>query len=563
MQSILLNTPESFLKFSTRDYCAFFDLLVTNLAKSSMSNLEFLMIDYKEQGKWKKAVVQKQDFIEGIAFNKCSDIRERIKKFQISNIQSLLKTNKLYIPLEMDQCDSIYLKWINDPNAPYLCQIQQILKQGEKLELETKNLGKNNYQEIQENKKTLSLYRFLKNKVSEKIQQDLNHFCEFSHQKDYFCDYFFKVNYWDKIADEKSSQRLLQSICEPITKKTFSLASKRECLSFLKSDQTKCHFLDPKKQGLAPIVDCDLLSIALNNSSLQRLTHDCPRQSDHQAATNASRILRYLNPPKEEKWEGFCSTISSGTVYEFLEKNDLEDVWNSQLCYLNKIDAKEVCFPVFMGNYNNSKASLQNVVERILKQTHGFSSADKCQVITSENYNPHELKYKSGCFIVLNQQSCGLGNCQIKIIWDEREIKPFSSIKTLTLDYFPAQLTSEQRSLSYLITKVGGKTHKTISSLSMAINFLKQYPFALIHGIGCSEDLLPQFFKKKTLNSCRPLPFLIDGMIREGENVSFVMRTSLDDLMSPRIISWPAIYSSLKAYQVYQPLRQWTLYGIY
>jgi hypothetical protein len=94
------------------------------------------------------------------------------------------------------------------------------------------------------------------------------------------------------------------------------------------------------------------------------------------------------------------------------------------------------------------------------------------------------------------------------------------------------------------------------------IGFLKKANKAIVHGVGCAEDLLPSFFKSNSLNQCSPLPFIIDGMIKENDKTVFVTRTAVDSLQAPRLISWSSIYSGVKSYQKIHPLRLWTLYGL-
>ena len=62
---------------------------------------------------------------------------------------------------------------------------------------------------------------------------------------------------------------------------------------------------------------------------------------------------------------------------------------------------------------------------------------------------------------------------------------------------------------------------------------------------------------------CSPIPFIIDGLKKEGELYKFTLRTAIDDLHSPREISWPLIYSAVERYSHFHPLKKWNLYGIH
>jgi hypothetical protein len=93
-------------------------------------------------------------------------------------------------------------------------------------------------------------------------------------------------------------------------------------------------------------------------------------------------------------------------------------------------------------------------------------------------------------------------------------------------------------------------------------SFFKKSKNGIIHGVGCAEDLLPSFFKSRAFNQCTPLPFIIDGMIKENDKTVFITRTAIDSLQAPRMVNWSLIFSAVKSYQRYHPLKLWTLYGL-
>jgi hypothetical protein len=64
------------------------------------------------------------------------------------------------------------------------------------------------------------------------------------------------------------------------------------------------------------------------------------------------------------------------------------------------------------------------------------------------------------------------------------------------------------------------------------------------------------------MNQCSPLPFIIDGMIKNDDKAVFVTRTAIDSLQAPRLISWSNIFSAVKSYQLLHPMRLWTMYGM-
>jgi hypothetical protein len=101
-----------------------------------------------------------------------------------------------------------------------------------------------------------------------------------------------------------------------------------------------------------------------------------------------------------------------------------------------------------------------------------------------------------------------------------------------------------------------------ILNTTMLKSYFQRAKKPLLHGVGCAEDLLPTFFRSQSLRQCNPLPFIIDGMIEDKDKFSFVVRTSVDSLQAPRIMSWSQIYSGVKSYQESHPLNLWTLHAI-
>ena len=101
-----------------------------------------------------------------------------------------------------------------------------------------------------------------------------------------------------------------------------------------------------------------------------------------------------------------------------------------------------------------------------------------------------------------------------------------------------------------------------IRNLTDVKYFLNTHANGIIHGIGCIEDLLPEQYKRLTMNQCRPLPFIVDGYQTKKEELWLVARLSIDDIHTPRILSWPNVFNRVSAYQELHPLNTWTLYGI-
>ena len=114
-----------------------------------------------------------------------------------------------------------------------------------------------------------------------------------------------------------------------------------------------------------------------------------------------------------------------------------------------------------------------------------------------------------------------------------------------------------------LIERYFRKKTRKILNVSFLKNIFNEQPKTIIQGISCAEDLLPTHFVKDTLHKCTPLPFIVDGYTENQGSLSLILRTSIDDVHSPRIISWSYVFSALKAYKQLHPLGLWGLYAIY
>ncbi len=113
-----------------------------------------------------------------------------------------------------------------------------------------------------------------------------------------------------------------------------------------------------------------------------------------------------------------------------------------------------------------------------------------------------------------------------------------------------------------MINEVKGTEQRSIKNLTDLKFYLDKMPNGIIHGVGCIEDLIPEEFYRTTINQCHPMPFIIDGHTLKNNETWIVLRSSIDDLHSPRLILWHNIFNAVSAHQEMHPLNSWTLYGI-
>jgi hypothetical protein len=236
-------------------------------------------------------------------------------------------------------------------------------------------------------------------------------------------------------------------------------------------------------------------------------------------------------------------------------------MWGFNLCFEDKIKDEKDCSPVMLGNNKSSPYSLNNRVKEILVRTKGMLDSTRCTTITKKEYKPILLRFKAGCFVIIDK-GCDALRCKPKLIFDELEMKHIEVQTGIKTNYYASKFNEVQYSLSRLLTKNLKLKIKKIFNITTLKEVLDKSS-GLIHGVGCGEDLLPTFFPRKNFASCNPLSFIVDGYVEKDGYLSVSIRTSYDSLQLPRLISWGLLFSSLKTYKSFQPIQEWSLDGIY
>lgn len=78
--------------------------------------------------------------------------------------------------------------------------------------------------------------------------------------------------------------------------------------------------------------------------------------------------------------------------------------------------------------------------------------------------------------------------------------------------YLSYQNANQYHNFQFKITKELGIKFSNIKTLPALSTFL-QKPQTIAHGIGCLEELLPDYFPAIGINSCKPMSFIISGLI--------------------------------------------------
>ena len=553
LNSVILHSDPGYLKLASINRCRFYDTILTDLLKSAEGKIRNVLITYvNPNGQAEAAIISKKDFLNKVVTQQCPETNELINQFQVRSLDETLKNTLFEIPSGRDQCRNIHLNWLNNSKTPYFCQIHEYIKEARAGEGDPKDLPQRR-----------AVASVLDKKLSLMQKDYLGNLCSNLDNEDLFCDEFLNVSFWSKLAAGYESPVYATDICQKVMNAPkLSTLQLKQCLARLRKENDLCLYTQGMSPGLSPQMECDSLSHALNHSTLRSNYQDCPGSSDQFTVTNMARLLLNISKGEIKSSSGPCSAVSAGETLLFNQKFDNEENWDLEACYDNKLLGREVCAKTFMGSYGDHPFSYTNVVAKILRDTRGADQSLVCNMVSSENYNPLLLQYKSGCHIIFEKDQCLTSQCTHKILYNNRPID-FIKIKSrLSLNYFPLTVREERFSQHYLLTKDFKQKAQALMNLSSMKTFYQKSKSGIIYGIGCSEDLLPSFFKAQGLNQCTPIPFIVDGIVKDGEQVVFVTRTASDSLQAPRMISWSNLYSAVKTYQRLHPLKLWTLYGL-
>ncbi len=565
MNSLILNSSPGYLRLAGQNRCAFYDVLLADLLRTKDGKVREVWVQYRDkQGTNVSAVATKQDFLDKVVFKACPRTQEAVRMFQVRSLDATIKATNFSTPMGRQQCEAVFAAWSADSKTPYWCQVHEVMKEGERLATAGAPAG-SDPRAAQAAQQAVAMARILRGKLSDSQEDFLERFCENADNAKPFCDGLLTTSFFSKVAEGLQPDIHVRQLCrEVMGTENWTPAVRSECIRRLRADPAACAWTARGFAGLSPRPRCDQLSTALNASNLWTLYEDCPRHSDQQAVTNMARVLLHTEQPPVVALEGgLCSALSATTFMEFNRRYDNENAWAAGVCYLDRVEEKERCLPAFFGDHPTSPAAITRVVGEVLTRTKGAAPGTKCTLVRQDDWSPVALQYKYGCFIVVDMENCGLAQCGHKVVFNEREIKDLKLKTQLAFDYFPTSLTTEKYSQTYVLQREGGRRTRALQTLPAVGEFFRGQPKGIAHGVACAEDLLPGFFRKRSFNQCTPLPFIVDGLVQEGDKASLVTRSAADDVHAPRLVPWARLFAAVKAYQALHPLRQWSFHAVY
>lgn len=539
-----------------QEECRFLMLLETGLLNISPSQVPTLIVDYlDDKNSPKSSIITLKDYLDFKYQDKCAlnkDVRELFNResWKKTTSGSLFKS-----PKNLNECKQELTRTISNNYFPYLLKIGKTLIDFEENKSASKNISRGQslitfqYQDIIS---SLDLYE---------LNLLRNLFKNFD-EAEKFCAPYVASDVWTKSFNGELPLYILEKRCELVSgKSNLNKQQLLQCVNSLNKKKELCSTGDGKGQSLFPSLDCQKTSEALKESRLFADYFDCPSSVENLSIINGARVLRHLEK-KPEKNSSICSGLTFKALYDLYEKAKQTDLWKFKICYNDRADNTEICLPYVPGEVDDSPIQEGKVLAIAMSKVNGTPETDVCKIVDKSRYNPSLLEFSTGCFVITDTNFCTPENCVRKIVHDKKEVTNIKYQGDLKFDYFPNNFIEEQYSLVHMIVESNKRKGKIIRSLTDLEIYFKEFKDAIVHGVGCGEDLYPEYFKKIALNQCSPVPFIISGFQIEKGEKRIVFHSSLDELHSPRMLIWNMVFNSVANFRIIHPLNTWTLYGI-
>ncbi len=542
IKAILFNSDDSLLTLARQNECFFIAALENRLITPHAEETENIYINYKDKNnQLQKAKVPLPVYISEIYKKKCITNKEKSVLYNDSNVRKTVGDFNFAIPKDSASCQKIYQTWLTSLDTAYLCGINNKLRKGSKVEI--------------------AFY-------TENIQLDkrvyLQNLCSSLNNETKFCSSYLKDDVWTKIVNHAQPLYKMSFKCEDMYGKSpLNDQEIKNCASKLNADVNFCvNHGNSKFPSYFPLPNCKEISNALNVSKLQTNYQDCPGLIDNEGITNVHRIVNHFNPSNVISTTAACQGEAFYSLARLTKDTENERQWPLEICYLNRVINKKECVKYIPGTRPEVSNNEIKIISNVIYKYKGGTKDTQCKIVDSKLYNPFRTEFKVGCFILIDLKSCSSLKCDKKVIWDSKVQEDIEFRGEPLFEYYATNYLQDNLSLTSLISEVNKIKVKNILNLTQLRNHLDLGPNSIIHGTGCAEDIMPELYIRRAMNQCSPLPFIIDGYLKDGDQNKVVVRLSTDDLHSPRILYWTRIFNAVTAYQQLQPLKTWTLNGL-
>lgn len=560
--SILFNAPRDKMVLMEKNPCAFVDFLAMDqfqVGGKKITNFPLL-----DQFKNKEFLATANGYVKYQANSSCLSSKTGITKFKDEIDQRRIANRLIAVPETYDSCYTEHQRLLVHPESAFYCSLINQAKLGEQSALQLNQTSEKN--SVRLLRKDVVSYQRIRNFLGADNYRDLSLFCDNVLNPEKFCDFYLKSNFFERILTNKNYLPALEAYCGFMDSKssTFTSQTAKACLDVTKIKPEICYSNSPTYSAFSPKNSCDVSSEVLSKSRLIYPAYDCPGKVFNEMSINISRIINYFDIFKDNyhfdsKYLGCTESITLPFI-TLAEKFEQLAAWGAEACFKNGLKNKTLCQSISF-NANPSRYSFKSFIEKVIADFKNIKSP-QCEFMHENEYNPNSIQHKSGCLILINEKKCSAENCQFKIMLSGREIDPIISLKFAPKGWYTSTDKKNLHiSFQYILANKSNLKQKLINNFSEISLFFKEKSKGLIHGIGCSEDLLPQYFPRKNMRSCSPLPFIISGSYNQEQGV--IVNLSIDNNLTPRNLPWSFVFKALKNYQQTHPTREWSIYALY
>ena len=567
VKSLLLNSENRYLNFlkGQTDECRLISLFQNDLIKTSRGLVNRVIVNFiNKEDKRERALLTKSNFLELYFKKKCINNKEIGKLFERSNLANTMKSITFTAPSTGNQCTQILNDWQRNPNTPFLCGLHETISRGEKAKLILPAIST-----VQRKRRSVLQSRItqagrLIPLVPYFQRTYLKNLCENIDDRENFCDKYLAKDIWSQIVTGEKPDYLLEYKCKNVLgKEIVTKNDLRKCALKFKDEPKFCFTHGNNKHpSNYPLENCNDISDSLNSSQLVTNFHDCPGSVDNEGIINTHRLLSHFRKTKFDSSEFTCASEANLSFANLNIKANNSNGWPLKICFQNLASELKECYPYVPGASKNSELSEDVVIAKILKKSERTPFDVSCKLVNSRIYNPNRLGYRTGCHIVYDPSNCTSIHCPKDIYYETKVIDYLKYEGKVLYDYFPTSFSNEKYATSNLINDSLKTESKSIRNLTALKYFFSNTKKGVIHGIGCAEDLYPLVFQRRSLNECKPLPFIIDGVVESKGKTELIFRGSISDIHTPKNIAWNMIFNSVANYKELHPLETWTLYGL-
>ena len=563
LRSLFFFSKKHYLDLVLNDVCNFFSLLENKLLGRNIKLSSLIpVVITKKNGEFESFSMPLSEVIDYIYKKKCPKQKENSTLFSKRYFEKTFSKFNFEIPKKIASCLKTHDKLLKSPTLPYLCKIPTFLNMENKFLSDlSREMNSSEEEEILDDLRTAKLF---KKSISVKNKFFLENLCKNTHSGKNFCSFYTAKDAWTKVLNKELPKFKIFHKCRQILgDKVLNDSGIEKCAQLLNSNPSLCSKTGSLgKTVLFPSPKCTEISKSLKSSNLITNYHDCPSKVFNQTITNISRIaLHFSDNELQNRSLNNCSFETMKTFARKVYSDDIDDLWPLKICYQSKLSKNNTCLSYIPGYDKDLSIAENKVVEIILKKTKPVLNSLKCYVSNKKSFNPSRISFNDGCHIFYDFNECKDSKCSKKIVVNNEDIKDINYNDIPNFYYFPEKISNDAFSSIKLLKNNLNIKETLINNLNQIKNFLKEKE-NIIHGVGCIQNIYPRHFRLMSINQCKPTAFIIDNIIEENKNIYLSVRTSIDDLHSPRLIHWSFIYNSLKTYQNVHSINSWTLYGL-